>query len=158
MIQLLPYKTSHQKALFAYTLSAEQMKFTALPEQTLQRIKERADGMKHPITILYQQFPIGFFVLDESHDKLEYTDNPNALLFRSLSLNPNYQGKGLGKQAILSVDTYARIHFPNANEIVLGVNFKNKNTYQLYLKCGYVDEGKTNEGFQGKQHILRKVI
>ena len=80
------------------------------------------------------------------------------MLFRSLSLNPDYQRKGIGKQTILSVDDYVKIHFPKADELVLGVNVENLNTYQLYLKCGYVDEGKTNKGFHGDQHILRKVI
>ena len=137
-----------------YILSEEQMQFTALPENALQRIKERNDGKKHPICILQNEEIVGFFVLDTSDDKKELSENEQAILLRSLSINPLFQGKGIAKEAMFLVPDFVKKYFPNHNEIVLAVNSQNHLAYQLYLKTNYVDEGKTNKGRNGLQHVL----
>lgn len=73
---------------------------------------------------------------------------------RSLSLNPEFQGKGIAKEAMLEVPDFLKINFPNCNEIVLAVNFKNLVAYHLYLKTNFVDQGKTMTGRNGLQYIL----
>jgi N-acetylglutamate synthase-like GNAT family acetyltransferase len=37
-------------------------------------------------------------VLDFGKDKFELTDNESSVLVRSLSVNPQMQGRGIGKQ------------------------------------------------------------
>ena len=91
-----------------YSLPKEQMRFTALPTETFERLKSRTDNYAKPITILLDNEPIGFFVLDYGEDKLELTNNKNSLLIRSLSINPVYQGKGYGKIAMNLVDYFVK--------------------------------------------------
>ena len=141
-----------------YILSQEQLQFTASPENALQRIKDRNDGQKHPICILKNNQIVGFFVLDSSDDKKELTENSQSILLRSLSLNPEFQGKGIAKEAMILVPDFIKSHFPNYNEIVLAVNFQNAVAYQLYLKTNFVDEGKTMNGRNGLQYILKQKI
>jgi len=43
-------------------------------------------------------------------------------------------------------------------ELVLGVNFNNLDAYNLYLKVGFIDNGKVINGLQGLQHVLSKEI
>ena len=71
-----------------YQLDEIQLQYTSSAEMALQRIKERNDGKAFPITILYEEKPVGFFVLDFGEDKFDLTDNPNSTLLRSLSVNP----------------------------------------------------------------------
>lgn len=157
-IQLKFYNESHLETLISYTLSEEQTKFTALPFQAFERLKERTDNHAKPITIMLDNEPIGFFVLDYGEDKLEMTDNENSLLVRSLSINPKHQGKGYGKIAMNLVDRFIKENFPTIDELVLAVNFKNKAAYDLYLKVGYIDNGSQREWYNGSQHLLKKKL
>ncbi len=97
-------------------------------------------------------------MLDYGDDKLEMTNNKNSLLVRSLSINPQYQGKGYGKVAMNLVDGFVKDNFPTIDELVLAVNFNNKSAYDLYLKVGYIDDGSQREWVNGMQHLLRKKI
>jgi len=141
-----------------YTLDENQLQYTATAEHALQRIEEREDTLAFPITILKDEDPCGFFVLDFGDDKLELTDNKDAMLLRSFSINPEMQGKGIGKQAMIQLDEFVRENFKDCDEIVLAVNQNNASAYHLYLRTGYRDDGKTRIGRSGPQHILYKKL
>lgn len=141
-----------------YTLDENQLQYTSTAEHALQRIKDRNTNQEFPITILENEKPVGFFVLDFGEDKLDLTDNQNSVLLRSLSVNPQFQGKGIGKSAMLKVDDLIRENFKDCNEIVLAVNQKNSSAYDLYLKTGYLYEGKTRVGRSGPQYLMYKKL
>jgi len=158
MISLAFYKSEDFEDLTSYALDALQSQFTALPKATLEMIKQKNSGDKFPVTIFLDGKAVGFFVLDFGADKLDLTENSNAVLLRSLSVNPQYQGRGIGKNAMLLVSDFVKAHFPDCNEVVLAVNFDNKNAYKLYLQCGFRDNGKSREVSRGFQHLLSKSI
>lgn len=141
-----------------YTLDETQSLFTATAEQALERIKEREDDLAHPITIFHGEKPAGFFVLDFGEDKFDLTDNKNSVLLRSFSINPQLQGKGIGKSAMLKLDNFVKEHFRECNEIVLAVNEKNSSAYHIYLKTNYLYDGKSRIGRSGPQYLMYKLI
>lgn len=141
-----------------YALDENQLQYTASAGQALQRIEEREDTLAFPITILKDEDPCGFFVLDFGDDKLELTDNKDAMLLRSFSINPELQGKGIGKTAMIQVDEFVRENFKDCDEIVLAVNQNNISAYQLYRKVGYQYEGKIRIGRSGPQYIMYKKL
>ncbi|MBO6211866.1 GNAT family N-acetyltransferase [Algoriella sp.] len=155
-IQLKFYEPTHHDELVNYTLPEDQINFTALPAQTFERLKARTDNNAKPITILLDDKPIGFFVLDYDEDKYDFTENENSLLLRSLSINPAFQGNSYGKIAMNLVDDFVKTYYPTIDELVLAVNFKNTSAYQLYIKVGYIDNGSQREWNNGMQHLLRK--
>lgn len=142
----------------SYTLDEKQLQYTATAEQALKRIEQRNDTLAFPITIFENEEPAGFFVLDFGHDKLEYTDNHASMLLRSFSINPELQGKGIGKAAMIQVDEFIRENFRDCDEIVLAVNQNNISAYQLYLKVGYQYEGKERIGRSGPQYLMSKKL
>jgi RimJ/RimL family protein N-acetyltransferase len=159
MIQLLPFAPQHADTLLSYSLSEEQHQFTALPAQVFTRIAARnasSDYAARPVTILYQQQPAGFFVLDSGNDKFIYTDNPQSILLRSLSIDARLQGFGIGTAAMRQVPTYIQQHYAHEgfNEIVLGVNLGNHAAYRLYQKVGFTDTGRQITGLRGLQHVM----
>lgn len=158
MTTLAFYKPEDFIDLTNYTLDDEQSQFTAMPKATLEIIKEKNTGDKFPVSIFLNDKAVGFFVLDFGEDKFDLTENVNSTLLRSLSINPEYQGKGVGKTAMVIVSDFIKENFPACTEIVLAVNFNNKSAYNLYLKCGFLDEGKTREMSKGSQHLLSKRI
>lgn len=158
MTTLSFYKPEDFIDLTNYALDDEQSQFTAMPKATLEIIKEKNTGNKFPVSICFNDKAVGFFVLDFGEDKFDLTENVNSTLLRSLSINPDYQGKGVGKTAMVIVSDFIKKNFPACTEIVLAVNFNNKSAYNLYLKCGFIDDGKTREMSKGSQHLLSKKI
>lgn len=141
-----------------YTLDDVQKMFTVMPDFALKKIAEKNDGKSFPITIFFEGKPVGFFALEFGEDKFGLTENSDAVLLRALSLNPDFQKKGIAKKSMFLTDEFVKNNFEDCNEIVLAVNNKNKNAYQLYLKTGYIDEGKTRPFRDGFQHLLSKKI
>ena len=113
MTKLQPYLPENFESL-NYDLDEFQMKFTALVSQALEKIEERklnGDFLAKPITILYDGNPAGFFVLDFGNDKLELTEKKSSVLVRSLSINPNFQGRGIGKEAMQLIPDFLAEHY-----------------------------------------------
>jgi len=142
-----------------YELDEIQAQFSALPKQALERIEARNqndDFFAYPITIFYDEKVAGFCVLDFGDDKLALTDNADSVLLRSLSINPEFQGIGIGKSVMIVLDQFIKEHFKDCNEIVLSVNERNNLAFQIYLKKGYIFEGKKIEGRSGPQFVMFK--
>lgn len=158
MIRLEFFKPEEHLSGVSYRLDENQLRFTASANQALQSIEEREDDNAFPITILENNVPAGFFVLDFGKDKFELTDNENSVLVRSLSVNPEMQGRGVGKEAMMLVGDFVRENFKHCNEIVLAVNQKNDSAYHIYLKAGYVYDGKTRIGRSGPQYLMYKKL
>lgn len=129
MITLRFYQKSDNSDL-NYLLNDEQAEFTALPNYWFDDNRQTA----YKIVICFNHQPIGFFVLDDGDDKFDYTDDKSALLLRSMSINPNFQGKGYGELALLNLNKFIDAQQISSNKIVLGVNHKNIAAQKLYKK------------------------
>lgn len=158
MIRLEFFKPEEHLSGVSYSLDENQLRFTASANQALQSISERDDNDAFPITIMEDNIPAGFFVLDFGEDKFGLTDNKNSVLVRSLSVNPEMQGKGIGKIAMILVDDFVKENFKQCDEIVLAVNQKNDSAYHIYLKAGYIYDGKTRIGRSGPQYLMYKKL
>jgi len=139
-IELCFFSENHLKDL-NYILNENQLTFVKPPAFALNRAKKKK-GEEFSLTILFNKKPVGFLALDFGDDKLILCDNKNAVMLRSLSINPEFQRKGIAKLAMLQVSNFVKIHFPKCTEIILSVNTRNKNAYQLYVKSGYLDTGR----------------
>lgn len=154
----LKFFTSEDLPGVSYALDENQLRFTASAEQALQSIEAREDDDAFPVTIFDEGKPVGFFVLDFGKDKLELTDNARSALIRSLSVNPQMQGRGIGKTAMLKLDGFVRENFKDCEELVLAVNQQNESAYHIYLKAGYIYDGKTRIGRSGPQYLMYKKL
>src|SRR5690606_348492 len=156
MIQIDVYKDIDYSAL-EYRLPDGQAMFTSHISDCL------ASGVlnnayKTLLTIRFHHSIVGFFILDQGNDKFVLTDNQYAIVIRSFSINPIYQGKGIGQQAMMAVSHYVQNNFTDVNEIVLSVNSKNINAYHTYLKAGFVDTGECIDRPIGVQNVLSQIL
>lgn len=155
-IQLKHYEESHSESLRAYQLPPEQTPFTASPETVFARIAARnaqGDYSAIPISILSADKAIGLFVLDTGPDLDLWTENTRAVLLRSLSINPDFQGKGIGTLVMQYLPEFIASHIPglSVNEIVLGVNRENHTGQKLYKRIGFKEYGfNMNPPFVGQ--------
>ncbi|MDV2582252.1 GNAT family N-acetyltransferase [Alkalibacillus haloalkaliphilus] len=152
-IKLEHFSDEYLDDLNSFELPEEQAQFTALPSKYF----EVTEG-QFRIVIVSESEPIGFFLLHSTERVKEYTDNPNAMLLTSLSINQAKQGKGYAKQAMLLLNDFVKTEFPNCNEIVLAVNHKNIPAQKLYSKIGYRDTGRRKMGPIGEQFIMSLLL
>ncbi|MFY1047781.1 GNAT family N-acetyltransferase [Chryseobacterium sp. GP-SGM7] len=160
MVELQFFEPKHLSEL-TYSLDEIQAQYSSLPKQALERIESRNqndDFFAYPITIFYDDKVAGFCVLDFGADKLELTDNSDAVLLRSLSVNPEFQGKGIGKSAMVAIDDFVKQHDKDCNEIVLSVNERNDLAFQIYQNQGYIYDGKKIDGRSGPQLVMSKIL
>ncbi len=158
MIELEKYKQKHFDDLNAYKLNDIQSQFTASIDYCINERKDEEDSLKTIVSILYNNLPVGFFVLDKGKDKYLLSDNDSSILIRSFSINPKYQGKGIGSEAMKKVSEFVKENIFGIDELILSVNVKNTNAYRVYKKAGYIDNKKTIDGPMGEQNILSKYI
>lgn len=152
-IHLRYYSDEFVEQLHDFILPKEQGQFTSLPSNFLEE-KEGEDR----IIIHNGKEAVGFFILHTTKRVNEYTDNPNAILFTSLSINFRHQGKGYAKQAMLLLKEFVKKEFPTCDEIVLAVNHKNKAAQNLYEITGFKDTGRRKMGLIGEQYIMSLIL
>lgn len=151
---LLPYEPDHHPAFTFYPLTPEQLEFTLHP---LELLKNDAHT-RTPVSILGGNQIAGFFVLDVGDDRYFYTDNPNSILLRGFSIHPDYQGQGVAIKSIKALPAFIRQQFPHFDEVVLGVNERNKAARHVYMKSGFIDEGHRYIGPKGEQWALHLYV
>lgn len=155
-VTLRLYLSTDRKALEGFELPDGQIEFSALPEDVLEEAIRDKD--RYPVVIIFEQRPIGFFILDEGPDIASFTTNTGAMLLRSFSIDYRHQGRGFAKRAMLQLPDFIKSQFPGRNEIVLAVNKRNKAAQAVYLAAGFRDEGKWMDGPIGPQHIYHLAL
>ncbi|WP_240793303.1 GNAT family N-acetyltransferase [Psychrobacillus vulpis] len=149
MTELIAYEEKYFADLENYPLSEEQLGFTGHPLELLERSTNISTYT--PIIILEEGQVAGFFVLDTGEDKFNYTDQQESILLRGYSIHPAFQGRGIAKTSMSLIPPYVLEHFPKIKQVVLGVNEANKAAQSVYLKTGFIDEGKRFNGRSGVQ-------
>lgn len=147
-VSLQRYNDKYQGALAAFRLPGEQAQFTAMPAEVLD-----AGPGRHPIVIVNDEEPVGFFILHTSERVKDYSENPGAMLLTALSINHVEQGKGYAKKGMLLLQALVKEQFPEYDEVVLAVNHKNLPAQKLYEKVGFQDTGRRREGKLGEQLV-----
>ncbi|WP_002147457.1 GNAT family N-acetyltransferase [Bacillus cereus] len=156
-IQLVPYKEQYKEILQSFTLPSEQVQFTANPGELLEKAKN--DRTKNVVVILdYNGVPVGVFILQTGDRVQEFTENKDAILLTSFSVNYNKQGKGYAKKSLALLQDFVKYYYPIKNEVILAVNEKNIPAQKLYEKVGFQDRGFRRMGPIGQQFILHLPI
>ncbi|MBE3102882.1 MAG: GNAT family N-acetyltransferase [Bacilli bacterium] len=153
-VTLSPYQPDHQQAFKFYPLTLDHLEFTTHPLELLKNNSQAST----PVTILAGNQIAGFFVLDVSDDRYSFTGNPNSVLLRGYSIHPDIQGQGIAKASFRELPSFILQNFPQYNEVVLGVNDRNEAARAVYLKSGFIDEGRRYNGSKGVQWALHLYI
>ncbi len=146
------FEEKHREALEEFYLPEDQEKFTQLPAKALNFCAE--DDKRIPVVIESSGEAVGFFVLHTGENIRDFTENRKAMVIRALSINHPEQGKGYAKDAMLQLPMFVAANFPEVDELILAVNFKNEPAKKLYEKAGFVDRGQVKHGPVGPQYVL----
>lgn len=149
-VQLVPYDTKYDSELKEFTIAETEKAFALLPLAALEDLAPE----EYPVVVLYQQQAVGFMRLNQNNEGASLAQNPNAVLVKSFSITEHMQSQGLAQAALAQLPDYIHTHFPNTDEIVLSVNFKNPKAIHVYQKLGYIDTKRVIEGPAGPQHVM----
>lgn len=143
MIQLniRPYTTEDQPFIDKFENLIEDRRFTRTPGHNIALAKD--DVERHPTLVFEDGECVGYFTLHEGKGVEPYSENEQAIFFRSFSIDVKYRGRGVGKQVIEMLPQYIKKSFPHINEIVLTVNTDNEKAIQLYKQAHYTYIGDT---------------
>ncbi|HAM80202.1 GNAT family N-acetyltransferase [Ornithinibacillus bavariensis] len=150
------YSDKYRRRLCDYHLSKEQSRYAYVPLEVLETCKE--DDLRYPVVILYNGEPAGFFVLHGWEGVQTYSDNRDAILLRSYSVNSRFQGKGIAKESLYALDSFVKKYFPEKKEIILAVNHQNTIAQHVYKRSGFIDKGVRKMGPKGELYILQKEL
>lgn len=146
------YEEKDDYLIERYTITEEQLRYTMSPKESIDLMKQ--DKNRHAILVLNEDKLVTFFVLHENEGVKPYSSNEQAILIRAFSTDFYEQGKGYAKAALQLLPDFVLKHFPNINELVLGVNQPNTAAQSLYKTCGFVDEGRIAKGFRGEIKVM----
>ncbi|UNP78845.1 GNAT family N-acetyltransferase [Bacillus nitratireducens] len=156
-IQLVPYEEQYKEIIQSFTLPSEQVQFTANPGELLEKAKN--DRTKNVVVILdYSGVPVGVFALQTGDRVQEFTENKDAILLTSFSVNHNKQRKGYAEKSLALLQDFVKNYYPIINEVILAVNEKNIPAQKLYKKVGFQDKGFRRMGPIGQQIIMHLPI
>ena len=157
LVKLEPYQetSENQQALQHYVLTNPL--YTIQPEKKIVEIKDQPRQQAVLIRLITGEL-VGFFCLSSWPDGEDYTANQQAVLFRAMSIDERYRGQHYGQQALALLGEFVKRHYPECNEVVLGVNVNNQVATGLYLASGFVETGRRLLGVLGAQKILSYTI
>ncbi|QOS77686.1 GNAT family N-acetyltransferase [Paenibacillus sp. JNUCC31] len=151
-ISLAQYNEKYNQDLANFSLSNEQVQFTAMPAEVMEEAFQNPN--KYPVVILKDKTPVGFFILHKNSEYVEERDASRTILVRALSITMEHQGNGYAMDAMKALPEWVKQLDPKINEIILAVNEGNIAAQKLYLKAGFLDTGERKTGIHGLQLIL----
>ena len=152
MLELCFYQDQYEKSIKQYQLTEEQLRYTGLPSDSIELVKEEID--RYAVLAVEEGKLVTFFNLHTNAGVKPYSENAHAILLRTFSTDYRYLGRGYAKRALELLPAFVKQHFNNVNEIVLAVNVQNDVAQSLYKKIGYVDEGERRMGKKGELIIM----
>ena len=98
----------------------------------------------------------GFFRIDRAYSQIHSFAPPTALGLRTVMVDANRQGMGVGRSLCQMLPAYLAQHYPRACSLWLTVNLRNPGAVRAYVKGGFVDTGEHwLGGDAGPQHIMK---
>lgn len=146
-MKLIRFQETHESLIDPYVLSEEQLRFTAHPSKSIPLCK--AEPNRHAILGVENDRLVVYFALHEQEGVQPYSENPRAILLRTLSTDYHELGKGYGKAALQQLPEFVQLQFPHVDGVVLAVNVANEFARKLYEKYGYKDTGRRVIGSKG---------
>ena len=152
---LVPFDESWRETVASLEVHDQQQEFIGDFSDSLKRLSERTTGH----VILHEGAPAGFFILDSNFASEYDFAASDSIGLLSFFVARQFQGKGLGKRALLELGPYIRAQEIQSTRVFLTVNCRNTIAASLYRNCGFRDTGELYLGGPcGPQHIMEMLI
>lgn len=135
----------------------DQQKFGGSFEETLEQYLSYACPTIRGFCILKTDGPVGLMVLKRPPSSPDWVPEDAASL-HGLKIDQRWQGRGLGKRALLLAIDEAVAIWPGLRQLVLTVDAGNSTALALYRSFAMEDSGPVHEGRLGREHRMTKYL
>lgn len=135
-----------------YCLPPEQALFTSMPGEVLETFQR--DICNQPFVVCSDQQLVGWFVLYTDESGNIYTDNKQAILLKSFSIDVRFQKRGFALDSLRLLPQIVKQQYKDKNEIILTVHETNDAAISLYKKAGFIHKGENYHGEYGMEMIF----
>ena len=130
-----------------------QARFSGVARDTLPAAERHRT--RHPVAILRDALPVGFFALDHDDPICAYTAPEASVALRAFFVDARWQREGIASAALRALPAFVAPLHPGAGCVVLTVNVSNPVAVRLYERAGFVDTERLHlGGTSGPQHVL----
>ncbi|CAM4330654.1 GNAT family N-acetyltransferase [Lacicoccus alkaliphilus] len=154
-VMLKFYDPSYLDDLKGYVLTEAHAHFSAHPLDVLDSCLH---GPSRRMVLIIQEGVAGVFILQSGDVVRNYSDNTDALVMFSYSIDSRKQGRGIAGASFRKLDAFVKAHYERVDEVVLGVNVRNEAAKHVYKKAGFKDTGRSFIGPVGRQIIMSRCI
>ncbi|RDI99199.1 GNAT family N-acetyltransferase [Dyella solisilvae] len=153
-IQVVPVDAPLRPALLALGVHDEQYAFVGRVADSLADA-ESCEGSE-PMAVLCDGEPIGFYRVEKHARTLAGVDFEHPTLgLRSFFIDARWQGRGLGRLALMAAMRDMALRHPMARDVALTVNLRNAPGLALYLRAGFRETGGLYHGGRsGPQYLM----
>jgi ribosomal protein S18 acetylase RimI-like enzyme len=156
-VRLVRVDRTLRDAVLALAPHAPQRRWSGVPADTLPP-SERDDN-QHPVAILADGAPVGFFVLHGGVSAGRFVRPRGELLLRAFFVDAAWQDRSVGSLALARLRDFVHALDPAVTRVVLTVNVENAHALHVYRRAGFVDTG---ERYQrpggGPQYVMELVL
>lgn len=147
------YEDQDYQSIIQYSLPREQALYTSMPADVIETF--RNDAFNQPFIICNGDVLVGCFALYTDASGNIYTNNKNAILLKSFSIDARHQKKGYAYQALRMLPSVVKNNYQDKDEIILTVHETNAAAISLYKKAGFVYRSKNYDGEYGIERIFQ---
>lgn len=141
-------------------LRADPAQYAFVGDVVANLIHAQASPASEPMAILADGEVIGFYRIDLRPGIVAGCDyGTTCAALRSLLIDRNWQGRGLGTRALQACCEDLEHRHPQLRMLALTVNCGNLNAIRAYRNTGFVDSGRLYFGGRsGPQHLLLRKL
>lgn len=148
---------AQRQALLSLELHTEQIAFSGTPEAALVSLEGQSPRHVQGFALLEAGLPAGLFLLKRPPLSPQWV-SADACSLDALQIAARAQGRGLGKACLRALPGLVCRQWPDIRHIQLVVDAHNESALGLYLKEGWIDEGRTYKGRVGLERRLTRRI
>jgi ribosomal protein S18 acetylase RimI-like enzyme len=159
-IELLSWwslSSSQREAVLALQVSPIQIEYAGPIERAVASIGDSASENLAGIAVLRAEEVVGFLVL-KRNDKAPTWAGPGMAVVSALRVDQRCQGGGIGSQALLSLESWVHAYWPESTVIALSVDEENSRGIAAYVRAGFIDWGKREQGRIGWVRYMSKPV
>lgn len=148
MIRLCPWielSDDAKAAVRSLQVSSVQVEYAGTVDKAVAQAEEGPFHELMGLAVMAESSVVGFLLL-KSGSRVPQWASADMAVVSGLRIGAQFQGRGLGTQALRALPDWVERHWPHARSIVLSVDEENHAAIRSYAKAGWVDHGVREPG------------
>jgi RimJ/RimL family protein N-acetyltransferase len=146
-----------REAVRQIRIDQQQIEYAGTLEKAIASCESSAEEDVAGLAIILSSCPVGFVVLSRGSKRPKWAPS-GAVALTAMRIALEQQGKGLGRQALLSVDRWIAANWSASEQIALCVDDQNEAGKRAYLRAGFTEYASPEQGRIGLVRYMSKPL